>query len=43
MSAPQIWGLTSHVVKLPDDAPKSEFTLRIRFSGSAETKDLKVL
>jgi len=33
---------TSHTLKLPDDAPKNEFTLRIRYNGIEGSTDLKV-
>lgn len=35
-------GPTSHIIKLPDEAPKTEFTLRIRYRDSAETRDVKI-
>ncbi|MBQ1442285.1 MAG: hypothetical protein IIZ13_00370 [Renibacterium sp.] len=33
---------TSHTLKLPDDAPKNGFTLRIRYNGAEGSTDIKV-
>ncbi|GAA1050984.1 hypothetical protein [Arthrobacter russicus] len=35
-------GPSSHIVELPENAPTAGFTLRIRYNGSSETKDLKI-